>query len=878
MVLLERPTFEAPDPVYADDYKEHEEELMAETTTLINIKPPVEDFVNLKGIENMMEGIGTQDVISYEMEASNEGVRFGVRGAQHGTIRRQIEAHYPQARLSIPDIDPLDKREGEIANTTVLSIEGDQMLPIRTFDPEDITSAGADPMLAIIGAMSDLEQGERVVVRAIAREMPHNWSARYQQQAMAGAGSANEIQRSSENMASRATTSESSSSSSSSGSGDTMGLALVMAGAILGIFAIWGLTTDVDMRDFGASNWFGVIWKMAIGVIIVPFMLFGYFKMFGQKKKYYDPALVAARVSGLAYNTEFQIIVFEQRVFEMTPRGAEIADRLVKAFSHYDSPLGNQFIKHHEFEGSPAFRMAFTFKSNLWGFSRSYARSVLGVKELASIWHLPSSINSPHGVERTTSLQLPAPETASTEGAAVGTSTVGIPKVIRFNDDLMRRHHFYVARTRMGKSTLMGHMARYVMQEKAAGRTKKALVVIDPHADLVDDILHWVPLEMVEKVRLIELGDPDRVPGINLLDTKIFQDRDNTSDMVVNVSKSIWDQWGPRMEGILTHTIKSLHEANSHPDTARSDQYTLLDGLRMLSDEPFRKRVLKRVRDRSLKDWWENDFDNWPDRQREEAIAPVANRLGAYASSTKARAVLGQRFCTIDIRRAIEEGNILLVSTAQAYLGPNVSSLMGSAILNLVDTVIREQGQKPPDQRIAATVIVDEMQAIPAEYETMMSENAKFGGNMVLATQSLSKLAAMKDTGMKDTILSNTGCLCVFQVSGTDARDLLLELGRRHLTEDDITQQAPYHCYVRSTGPKDFIPTYSMALLPPDQKSQGVAEVIRKVSMRFTRRNDEVAAELMARMGPMDHLDNPALGNPNSTVSEVRESIRSAPA
>ena len=212
MALLERPTFEAPDPVYADDYKEHEEELMAETTTLINIKPPVEDFVNLKGIENMMEGIGTQDVISYEMEASNEGVRFGVRGAQHGTIRRQIEAHYPQARLSIPDIDPLDKREGEIANTTVLSIEGDQMLPIRTFDPEDITSAGADPMLAIIGAMSDLERGERVVVRAIAREMPHNWSARYQQQAMAGAGSANEIQRSSENMASRATTSESSSS------------------------------------------------------------------------------------------------------------------------------------------------------------------------------------------------------------------------------------------------------------------------------------------------------------------------------------------------------------------------------------------------------------------------------------------------------------------------------------------------------------------------------------------------------------------------------------------------------------------------------------------------------------------------------------------
>ena len=73
--------------------------------------------------------------------------------------------------------------------------------------------------------------------------------------------------------------------------------------------------------------------------------------------------------------------------------------------------------------------------------------------------------------------------------------------------------------------------------------------------------------------------------------------------------------------------------------------------------------------------------------------------------------------------------------------------------------------------------------------------------------------------------------------------------------------------------------TYSMALLTPPRKSTGVAEATRTVSMRFTRRNnEEVAAELMARMGPMDKYDDPVIGNPNSTVTEVRESIRSAPA
>ena len=857
-------------PVHEEMFYKELDSLIAECTALINIKPPAEDFVNLKGIENMMEGIGTQDIISYEIDASSDGVRFGIRGAQVGTIRRQIEAHYPQARLSIPEVDPLDKREGEVASTTVLTVEGDQMLPIRTFEDEDITSAGADPMLAVIGAISDMGTSERVVVRAIAREMPHNWSAGYQQQAMGGAGSTNEIQRTTENMASRATTSpQGTGGGGSSGGSGAFGISFVLAGAMLGIMAIWALTSDINMNDVGASNWTMVWVKMIGGLFIAIPAMIGFLKFFGQKKKYYDPALVAARVSGLAYNTEIQIIVFEKEVLERTPRGVAIADRLVRAFSHYDSPLGNQFVKHHEFEGVPGYRMGFTFKSKLWGFSRDYARSVLGVKELASLWHLPSSTNSPHSVERTTSVQLAAPDNIGKEGVPVGKTTVGIPRVIRFNDDLMRRHHFYVARTRMGKSTMMGHIARHVMEEKAAGRTNKALVVIDPHSDLVDDILHWVPLEVIHKVRLIELGDPDRVPGINLLDTQIFKDRDNTSDMVVNVSKSIWERWGPRMEGILSHTIKSLHEANAHPATRRAEQYTLLDALRMLSDETFRKEVIDKVRDPALKQWWFNDFGKWPDRQREEAIAPVTNRLGAYASSTKARAVLGQSFCTIDIRKTIEQGNILLVSTAQAYLGPQVSSLMGSAILNLVDTVIREQGQKPPADRVAATVIVDEMQTIPAEYEAMMSENAKFGGNMVLATQSLSKLDAMRETGMKDTILSNTGCLGVFQVSGTDARELLLELGKRHLTEDDITQQAPHHCYIRSTGPKDFIPTYSMALLPPAPKSASVMKSIRRVSMRFTRPFESVSRDIEKKLTGLDHPDAFRAGDPNATVQNI---------
>ena len=96
----------------------------------------------------------------------------------------------------------------------------------------------------------------------------------------------------------------------------------------------------------------------------------------------------------------------------------------------------------------------------------------------------------------------------------------------------------------MGKSTLMHHVAVHKVREKAAGRDGDAIVVVDPHADLVDGVLRQVPESLVDSVRLIDLFDRRGASGINLLDTRIFADRDRTADSVVRVAKGLWDQWG----------------------------------------------------------------------------------------------------------------------------------------------------------------------------------------------------------------------------------------------------------------------------------------------------------------------------------------------
>ena len=470
-------------------------------------------------------------------------------------------------------------------------------------------------------------------------------------------------------------------------------------------------------------------------------------------------------------------------------------------------------------------------------------RSVLGVREAAALWHPPGARDETPLLERSGSKALLPSAKGVRGGALVGDTTAGRSREIHFPEDLLRRHHLYVARTRMGKSTLMHHIVSHKLREKAAGRDNDAIVVIDPHADLVAGLLEQVPESIADKVKLIDLADPRGAPGINLLDARIFADRDRTADSVVRVAHGLWDQWGPRMQSILEHTVKSLHEANRHPATAADEQFTLLDGLPLLADDNYRTGVLTRVSDSFLLDWWGGIFASWRRDYQGDALAPVQTRLSYYASSEKARAILGQPRSTIDLRRTIREGGVLLVSTAQGAVGRDVAALVGASLLNLVDAVIREQGSLPPQERRGALVVVDEMQSMPGvDYESMLSELGKFGASFILATQSLAKLEDLSRT-MRDTILANVGCLAVFQVAGSDARQLVWELGKDHVSEDDVVSLDVHHCYVRATVGTERMPPFSMMVRKPEPGSLAVAQRIRDGASAYLTPETEIAAQ-----------------------------------
>ena len=772
---------------------------------LLAVTPPRAGERTLLGVENMLGSIAVPEPFSLELAADMDGVTLLARCLDDEVVRGQLSAHYPQARIQKvePDDDPLRLDEGERAWGMTLRADGPEYVPLRTFRDDDLLDPGSDPLIALMGALSALEDGERVVARLLLRSLGPDWSQPHLEKAHKRPGM--EPREPAYTYQTKPLQMD----------GVTM--------AVLGLGALAALKGYLWVQD-------GEIWKAALlGTGTALGLLAGgwaWWRWKKSRKRVEDPILIQEKVSRIAFDAELQVTAILPETTRLQ-RAAELLGPVAAAYRHFDNPAGARFKVGKVKPVVPDPSNLHPAGPGLFG-----RRSVMGVREIACLWHPPGAGDETPLVERSGARALLPSAKGVRGGALVGDTTAGKPRPIRFPDDLLRRHHLYVARTRMGKSTLMHHLVAHKMREKAEGRDPDAIIVIDPHTDLVAGLMEHVPEPLMDRVRLIDLSDETRSPGINLLDTRIFADRDRTADSVVRVAKGLWEQWGPRMQSILEQTVKTLHEANEQVEAER--QYTILDGLRLLSNDPFRNSVLKKVSDPYLLEWWARDFGSWHRQYRAEALAPVQTRLSYYASSKRARAILGQRRSTIDLRRTIHDGGVLLVSTSQGTVGRDVAALVGASLLNLVDAVIREQGSLPLSRRRGALVVVDEMQSMPGvDYESMLSELGKFGASFVLATQSLAKLDDLSPT-MRDTLLANVGCLAVFQVAGNDARTLVWELGKDRVTEDDITSLPVHHCYVRATVGKERMPAFSMMVRKPEEGEADTADRIRAAAAAYT--------------------------------------------
>ena len=318
------------------------------------------------------------------------------------------------------------------------------------------------------------------------------------------------------------------------------------------------------------------------------------------------------------------------------------------------------------------------------------------------------------------------------------------------------RHLYVIGQTGTGKSTLLLNL---IGQDLAAGR---GVALIDPHGSLAADALGLIPATRAHELVYIgfEAADRARPIGFNVLEQVPPDMRPVVADGVVAAFHHAWpDSWGPRLEHVLTHALRALLDA---PDT------TLLGISRLLTDAGYRARILATVADPIVAQFWRGQYEAWPDAFREQAIEPIVNKIDKVIANPALRNIVAQPRSTIDLRRMMDEGRILIVNLAKGVLGEGASQLFGAMLTTAIATAALSRADIAEDCRRPFHFYADEFHNYATNgFAVILSEARKYGLCLTLAHQYMAQLDTHEQ--LRAAVLGNAGSLVAFRLGADDA-------------------------------------------------------------------------------------------------------------
>jgi len=461
---------------------------------------------------------------------------------------------------------------------------------------------------------------------------------------------------------------------------------------------------------------------------------------------------------------------------------------------------------------------------------------LLNSEELATVWHLPNINVKTPAIFWVKSRKLEAPTHLPTDKDKKDTPTILGETNFRNRKDIFgikptdrRRHVYVIGKTGMGKSTLLENMIFSDIQ------ASKGVGVIDPHGDLAEAVLSFIPPSRTNDVVLIDPSDAKYAVSFNMLENVDPALRSIVCSGLVGIFKKIYaDSWGPRLEHILRNTLLTLLE---YPGTS------MLGITRLLQDPAYRKKVVKKVTDPIVKSFWVDEFEKMQPRFQTEAIAPIQNKVGQFLSSSTIRNIVGQNKSTIDLRFAMDKGKIVIVNLSKGKIGEDNSSLLGAMFITKFQLDAMSRANIPSDQRRDFYLYVDEFQNFATDsFATILSEARKYKLNLTMANQ---YIAQMPDE-VRNAVFGNVGSILSFQVGYDDAEYISKQYGEEVLP-NDLVSLDKYTAYTRILIDGMPTKTFSLRTLPPPVFNKDVDQInkVIKVSReRYSRKTSDIAEKI----------------------------------
>ncbi len=733
------------------------------------------------------------NIFTFELVAHQKVVDFYVTTPKYykGILEKQITSYYPNAEIESMEPYKYIFKDSKIKGYYAYT-QRKHWFPIKTFKVIE-----NDPLNNLTNIFSKLESDETAVIQIVIRPRNDKWT------------------RKAEKM------------------GETYfkgkkvgGFKIPVLGPILNVFKGVFLGYDkmkVESQQSGD----------------------GYVRMLQSKEE------VAKRMGEKSSQSGFDTVIRLLSTAKTETRAEEISNNMIIGLSLFKDTSSNWFQTRRLF-----FIDSINDKMFLFGFkNRMLDSRTLGIgekqeimaeDELSTLFHFPNSkYNYSPTIRWMDYKVLPAPINIPEEGVLMGHNVHrGYKKEIRFQRKDRSRHHYIIGKSGSGKSALLSFMARQDI------RNGEGVCVVDPHGDLVEDILKYIPKERVKDVIIFDPSDQERPMGLNMLDAKTTSEMDLISSQATEIFIKLFGDeiFGPRIQHYFRNACLTLMEDEE-------EGATLIDIPRIFTDDSFLKYKVKKIKNPVVKSFWQNEYANTGDRERQEMIPYFSSKFGPFITNSIMRNTIGQRKSAFNFRKVMDEGKILLIKLSKGEIGDLNTQLLGLVIISKIQMAAMSRTDIPEEKRKEFFLYVDEFQNFATDsFCSILSEARKYHLNLIMAHQYINQLITTKygvtSTQIRDAVFGNVGTLCSFKVGADDAEYLAKEYAPL-LTEQDVIGISNYKMYCKLNINNSTSRPFSInTIWDTTDQNPKVAKIIKEYSrLKHARKRDFVEQEIIARIG-----------------------------
>jgi hypothetical protein len=516
-----------------------------------------------------------------------------------------------------------------------------------------------------------------------------------------------------------------------------------------------------------------------------------------------------------------------------------ILNGLTAGFSQLSAPNRNEFRIVRVKENDREFFHDYSFR----GFDPQRA-VVLNSGELASIFHLPVSSTDIPNVKYVKSREAPPPPNLSKKGVLIGRSVFrGETIDVKVSDDDRRRHIYMIGQTGTGKSNLLKNM---IAEDIRAG---KGVAVIDPHGDLVEDVLGLIPKNRSEDVIVFDPGDIDNPVGLNMLEYDFRRPEEKT--FIVNELLNIFDKLydlkttgGPMFEQYMRNALLLLME-DANP-SGGGEPATLMEVPRIFSDAEFRKRKLARIKNPVVIDFWEKEAVKAGGEAALSNVTPyVTSKFNNFTANDYVRPIIGQVKSAFSFREAMDNGKIILINLSKGRVGDVNANLLGMIMIGKILMAALGRTDTAEDKRRDFYLYIDEFQNFATDsISVILSEARKYRLDLTLAHQFIAQLSDK----IRDAVFGNVGSLISFRIGNKDA-EFLVKQFEPVFKEQDLMNIDNYQAYAKLLINGETSRPFNVRMIKAELGDRELASSLKELSrQRYGAKRETVEQEIFNRL------------------------------